>query len=508
MIHTLEISYEISLPDAITCVHRLNERTHSHKGYRITNFLDTAKRSSPLVFVVPELSGILTITVKKHQFRNSNPAFRIYFLIEAEILRTGTDTLDLYYSSSEHAKQLQTQYAKAIYNLFPEAFNGRPAHLLFTSNFADPKSYTEEEHLHMHGGMYSLPYLALASVKRIDFTYDMVLNSPEDANLYVYMVQNSYYDSRKKVEIKGKNRNPDSSLKCYDKIYESGSRAISFYDKYNKMMDPVYNSRSNITQIRETARNIARIELPIFNPARSKVKSMTWLQIPEDAIPLGPLPYLANEQVPFIAFFKEFAYHIGNGPDLKWYKRGELKKQLNIKVRQNKITKGARDFMMKISQAIAQGRCKNDSYSLKKAITAFKENGKITLHKKRNKNKEQVLEEFQCTIDQYHYYNRLAMENGIMLVTIPDSKHVKELSVQSPIRNFDHHKVGSQLTTNMLPYQSISNYDAQELEPVKDLYDAILSFLYDKYDQYADNHNKNMNALRIPAEEFELETEQ
>ena len=36
---------------------------------------------------------------------------------------------------------------------------------------------------------------------------------------------------------KGKNRNPDSSLKCYDKIYESGSRAISFYDKYNKMMD-------------------------------------------------------------------------------------------------------------------------------------------------------------------------------------------------------------------------------------------------------------------------------
>ena len=59
-----------------------------------------------------------------------------------------------------------------------------------------------------------------------------------------------------------------------------------------------------------------------------------------------------------------------------------------------------------------------------------------------------------------------------------------------------------------MPYQSISNYDAQELEPVKDLYDAILSFLYDKYDQYADNHNKNMNALRIPAEEFELETEQ
>ena len=463
--------------------------------------MDTAKRSNPLVFVVPELSGILTITVKKHRLRNSKPTFRIYFLIEAEILRTGTDTLDLYFSSPEHAKQLQTQYAKAIYNLFPEAFNGRPAHLLFTSNFADPKSYTEEEHLHMHGGMYSLPYLALVSVKRIDFTYDIVLNSPEDTQLFVYMVQQSYYDSRKKVEIKGRNRNPDSSLKCYDKSYKSGSRAISFYDKYNKMMDPVYNSRSNITLIRETARNIARIELPFSNPARSKIKSMTWLQIPEDAIPLGPLPYLANEQVPFIAFFKEFAYHIGNGPDLKWYKRGELKKQLNIKVRQNKITKGARDFMIKISQAIAQGRCKNDSYSLKKAITAFKENGKITLHKKRNKNKEQVLEEFQCTIDQYHYYNRLAMENGIMLVTIPDSKHVKELSVQSPIRNFDHHKVGSQVITNMLPYQSISNYDAPEMEPVKDLYDAILEFLYGLYDEYNASWNSKMEEALIPITE-------
>ena len=466
MIHTLEISYEISLPDAITCVHRLNERTHSHKGYRITNFLDTAKRSSPLVFVVPDLSGILTITVKKHQFRNSNPAFRIYFLIEAEILRTGTDTLDLYYSSSEHAKQLQTQYAKAIYNLFPEAFNGRPAHLLFTSNFADPKSYTEEEHLHMHGGMYSLPYLALASVKRIDFTYDMVLNSPEDANLYVYMVQNSYYDSSKKVEKKGKNRNPDSSLKCYDKIYESGSRAISFYDKYNKMMDPVYNSRSNIAQIRETARNIARIELPIFNPARSKVKSMTWLQIPEDAIPLGPLPYLTNEQVPRIAFFKEFANHIGNGPDLKWYKRGALKTQLNIMVRQNKITKGARDFMIKISQAIAQSRCKNDSYGLKKAITAFK------------------------------------MKKGLMLVTIPDSKKTKQLSTQlPPLRNFAYTDVGCQLTTRMLPYQSISEYDAPELEPVKELYDDVLSFLYGLYDEYAAQWNSNMEEALIPVTE-------
>ena len=263
------------------------------------------------------------------------------------------------------------------------------------------------------------------------------------------------------------------------------------------MMDPVYDSRPNIAQDRAAAHNVARIEVSILNPARTTVKSMTWLHVPVDMIPLGPLPYLANEQVFFIAFFKEHAYHIGNGPDLKWYKREELKKQLNNLVRRERITKDAKNFMIKISQAISQGRSKNDSYSLKKAITAFKENGKIELHKKRNKNKEQVREEFKCTIGQYNYYKNLAMNNGIMLVTIPDSWHVKEFPVQPPLRNFDRLEVGAQKTTHMLTYQSISEYDAPELEPVKDLYDSILKFLYCKYDQYAASHNADYEAAKI-----------
>ena len=60
MIHTLEISYEISLPDAITCVHRLNERTHEvTKGlspHQLSGVL--LREAILLVFVVPELSGI------------------------------------------------------------------------------------------------------------------------------------------------------------------------------------------------------------------------------------------------------------------------------------------------------------------------------------------------------------------------------------------------------------------------------------------------------------------
>lgn len=508
MIHTFEVSYELELPDAIACVRRLNERTQAYDRYRLTGFFDIRKNSKSLIFVLPELTGILEIEVKKNRFRNRNTEFRIYFIIEAEVLRTGINTLALFFCSSIHAKELQTQYARAIYNLFPEAFTGRPALSLYYSGFADKKSYTDDEK--EHSGLYSLPYLALASVKRLDFTYDVQLNNPEEAQLFLYMVEQSYYDSRKKTVKKGKNRNPDSDEKCYDKGFQNDSRTFSVYNKYNKIKDPKYNSQPNIEQKQEDARNIVRIEMPITKHGRTKVKSMTWLKIPNDAIPLGPLPYLATEQVSYNQLHKEYYNHIGyvdydgndNIPDLNWYRRDILKTRINKLVRQKEITRGAKDYMLKISQAISQGRCKNDGYSLKKAIDAFKEDGMIVLHKKRNKDKEQVPETFYCSYDQYIYYKDLAMKKGLMLVTIPDSKKTKQLSTQlPPLRNFAYTDVGCQLTTRMLPYQSISEYDAPELEPVKELYDDVLSFLYGLYDEYAAQWNSNMEEALIPVTE-------
>lgn len=508
MIHTFEVSYELELPDVITCVQRLNERTQAYNRYWLTNFFNIEKSSKSLIFVVPELAGILKIEVKKHRFRNSNTVFRIYFLIEAEVLRTGINTLDLFFCSSVHAKELQAQYAKAIYDLFPEAFTGRPALSLYYSDFADKKSYTDEEK--EHSGLYSLPYLALASVKRLDFTYDVQLNTPEEAQLFLYMVGQSYYDSRKKTEKKGKNRNPDSNEKCYDKGFQNGTRDFNTYNKHNKLMDPVYDDRPNIKQMRVHSRNVVRIEMPITKFDRVKVKSMTWLKLSDDAIPLGPLPYLATEQVPYNQLHKEYYNHIGyinydgidDYPDLNWFRRDILKTRLNKLVRKKEITRDAEYYMLKISQAISQGRCKNDSNNLKKAIDAFKEDGRIVLHKKRNKNKEQVPETFNCTYDQYKYYRDLAMKKGLMLVTIPDSKKTKQLSTQlRTLRNFAYTDLGGQLTTRMLPYQSISEYDAPELEPVKGLYDDILSFLYGLYDECAAQWNSKMEEALIPVTE-------
>ena len=504
MIHTFKISYQLSLSDATTCAWGLNKRLPKPKlGKYITEFLNIEKKLGHQVFKIPELTGIKTITLVKYEDRNGGTVFRIYIMIEAEVLRTGNDTLDLYICSPEHAKQLQTQYARAIYSLFPEAFTGRPATILYNTDFAPKESYAEDE-FQEHSGLYSLPYLALASVKRIDFTYDVVRNSPEDAKLFTYMVQQSYYDGLKKKEKTGKQRNPGSKEKCNDKEYLNGSKAFSVYYKYDKLMDKKYDDQPNIAQKREDARNIVRIELPTFNPGRTKAKSYTCLWIPGTALTLGPLPYLANEQIPFIAFHKEYGDHVGNGPNLKWYKRRELNKRLNKLAREGQISEHAKTMMKKISQAIAQGRSRQFSNSLKKAITAFKENGEIILHRKRDKNtKEQILETFKCSIGQYNSHRKLAMNNGMMLVTIPDSAKFRELSALTILRNYEFGLLGSQITIHILPYQSVTE-TAPEMEPVKDMYDSILSFLYELHDNFMERHNNEYEGARISTENAEI----
>lgn len=496
MIHTFKISYGLSLTDATTCAWALNRRLPKPKLKEyITDFLDINKKLGHQVFKIPDLTGIQLITLVKYEDRNGFTVFRIYFLIEAEILRTGNDTLDLYICTPEHAKELQTQYAKAIYSLLPEAFTGRPALLLYNTDFAPEESYAEEE-FQEHSGLYSLPYLALASIKRMDFTYDIVRSSPEDAKLFTYMVQQSYYDSRKKKVAKGKQKKPDSKDICYDKEFANDSRAFNVYYKYDKMMDKKYDTRPNIPQIREDSRNIVRIELPNFTVSRQKIKSYTHLQIPSDALTLGPLPYLVTEQVPFNVFVKEYGDHIGNGPDLKWYKRRELNERLDELVREGRISEHAKTMMKKISQAISQGRSRQFSHSLAKAITAFKENGEIILHKKRDKDtQEQILETFKCSMAQYNSHKKLAIANGMSLVTIPDSRPFKELSALTVLRNYEFGLLSSVIIANMLPYQSITE-TAPEMEPVKEVYDSILEFLYGLYDQYSADWNAKCEEIK------------
>ncbi len=476
MIHTFAISYGLGLKDANICVRRLNAITQAFKGYLITNFLDIKKKNGHLEFNMPEPLGIKSIKLSKFEDHGGFIQFRICFLIEAEILRTGTDTLDLYYASPEHAKELQTQYAKAIYRLFPGAFAGRPVSLLYDSGFAPKESLITSEEEFEHSGLYSLPYIPLASVSRIDMTFDLVSEDEDHARLLTEMVQKSYYDGWKKIEIEGKSKNPDNT-QCYDKVYKSGSRSFSVYYKYDKMCDEAYIDRPNIIQIQEDSKNITRIEMSFKSQNRQNVKSHTWLKVPKDELTLGPLSYLANDQVSFKVFEKEFCGRVGYHPvALKWYKLRELYKQVNKCVRDGKLKKTESNQIKKIARAIGK------EGSLKPV--------KQLINDKKSKKRP-------CSSGTYRKYRRLAMNNGIMLTPIPDDSMFTELSAVPSFRNYSMLEVGSQFMTTMLPYQPVAE-TAPELEPVKVIYDAILSFLYERYDQYSNPWNAMIEAAMIP----------
>lgn len=475
MIHTLQISYGITVEVANACTYRLNEITHRYdkKMHMIANYLDTKKKKlGHLVFKIPELTGIKSITMVKFTDHNNEVKYRIYFLIEAEILRTGTDTLDLFFASPEHAKELQTNYAKAILSLFPEAFTGRPASQLYNSDFAPKESYKIEEFDNYNGGLYSLPYLPLASVRRVDFTFDYASEDEEHARLFTEMVSKSYYDGHKKKAITGKNRNEATDRKCYDKEYASSYRGFSVYYKYDKMLDKEYDGRQNIVQIRENSLNVTRIEMPIKSPNRVTLKSLTTLKIPDHAIPLGPLPYLANEQVTINLFQIEFKDRVGNFIDLKWRTRDGFDKRVKQLMRTKKLSKTIGNGMIKMSQAVSKRG------SLKNYVEALKEYNESIRGKKIKKEEKKF-----PSIGTFFNYKKTAMLNGLMLPTIAASRPLEELSLSLNIRNYDFQDLNALITTYMLPYQPVTE-SAPEMEPVKDLYDAILSFLYGLYDQY------------------------
>ena len=250
------------------------------------------------------------------------------------------------------------------------------------------------------------------------------------------------------------------------------------------MMSDEYNDRSNIAQIREDSRNVVRIEMPIKSPDRNTIKSLTWLQIPDDAITLGPLPYLATEQVPINLFEKEFFGRVGNAHDLKWYTRDELDKKINKMIRKNEISEHKGHTLSKITAAISKRG------SLNTYIRALKKY-QATKDKKKKNDKKPFL-----TMKAFNDYKDFAMQNGMMLATIPAKHGVPELSAYLNLRNFDHAETGSQLTTHMPSYQSVTEF-APEMEPAKDLYDAILEFLYGLYDQYVEGHNADFEAVKI-----------
>jgi len=138
--------------------------------------------------------------------------------------------------------------------------------------------------------------------------------------------------------------------------------------------------------------------------------------------------------------------------------------------------------------------------SLNTYITALKK-----YQEKRAKNKEKYKNEKKqfLTLKAFMDYRKLAIQNGIMLATIPAKHGIDELSAYLNLRNFDFSEVTWQLIRYMLPYHSITE-EAPEMEPVKDTYDSIMEFLYSRYDQYNAEFTAMAEEAKRSPEEFGL----
>ena len=199
---------------------------------------------------------------------------------------------------------------------------------------------------------------------------------------------------------------------------------------------------------------------------------------------------MASEQVTARLFEKEFIHRVGNFKDLRWLTRDGFDEIINKKMRAKEISKTVGNGLIKMSQAVSKRG------SLKKYVDALKKYNE-SIQGKKIKKKDRKFP----SLGTFFNYKKTAMLKGLMLPTIPANRSLKELPVKLTFRSFDLDELNWVIATYMLPYQSVTE-SAPELEPVKDLYDAILKFLYELYDQYNADNNAQWEAAIRQSEEI------
>ena len=516
MIHTFEILYILNRRAAIYCAHRLNQRVNASKRKDpddIKKFLRQThirKKYEGLQFKGLRLPGIHQIDLLKYKKVPGN--FFLYITIEPEVLLTKENTMDVYYCSVPNAKQLQTEYAKAIYVLFPRAFEGRPN--LEQVRYADQKTIHPDEWKNYT--LYWLPYLPLSILTRVDFCVNYKL---DNANLYVELIRKSYYSSRKK-EKKFKNLNPFSEDKSHDSLFYDKTSGFCIYNKYNKMMDPKKDYMHNIEVIREEAKDVIRIERPFYKISKPKLYSLVGIHIPkaiegeEAPLKLGPLPLIYDESVGLRTIFKEYVTNVlgikrtrvkeylAHHGEFKWVSLKRLPRELDRRLEAGQITRHNHDTVLKMAYAVSRAR------SVKKGAANCAANKKI--YWDQNEDGKRIEIKYYRSENLFRKTWQTMHEFGMMLLRIPDKREVfgcenndweaKELDANF-IFDIENNMVGIGTIIEdkqemrrkgveidkFPPYKVIRDYDTPDPLEVYHNYHEVLDKLYHLLNKYAED---------------------
>lgn len=515
MIHTFEILYILNRRAATYCAFKLNQRVNTAEkksNVEIRRFLRTIhirRNSEGIRFKGLRIPGIHEMDLLK--MKNAPGSFFLYIMIEPEVLLTGENTLDVFFCSIPNAKHLQSKYAQAIFELFPKAFEGRPP--LQQVRFHDqPEIHEDEWKL---GGLFMIPYLALALISRIDFCANYKL---DNASLYVEMVRKSYYHPRRK-NVKFKNLNPYSELKGNDTLFYDKTSGFCIYDKGSKMWSHGYDRMHNIAQIREEAENVIRIERPFYKVTKTKLMRLTGLKIPEARVceeaplKLGPMPFLIDEGSGLKTIFDEYKqcvlgikrtklheYDIVNRQEFKWVSTKRFLREMDRLLEEKQIRQQWHDTVLKMAYATSEAR------SVKRGMHNCNVGTHIYWGQDEEGNKIRI--PYQRSSGSFYDTWQRMHELGMMLFRIPNERYVEgqsdiEVDEEGHVQELDANfifdvnnmvSIGIDLKDtpvtsgfHFLPYKVVRGYDTPDPLEVRHNYAEILSILYQRLWNYIEN---------------------
>ena len=512
MVHTFEILYILERRSATYCAYRLNqhvnadERRDNRDVRRFLRTIHIRKKHEGLQFKGLRIPGLHQMDLVK--YKDAPGLFFLYIMIEPEVLIKGENTLDVFYCSVPNLKELQNCYAKAIFTLFPRAFEGRPP--------ISQVRYHDQQNVHPDewklGGLLNIPYLGLSYLSRIDFCVNYKV---DNADLYVELIRKSYYSTRKK-NIKFKNLNPYSEDRSNDALFYDKTSGFSIYNKYNKMMDPEKDNMYNIDQLREDAKDVIRIERPFYKVSKQKLFSLTGIIVPkaeeglEAPLKMGPLPLLYTEEIGLRSIFKEYQQcvlgfkrnewsDIYDHPSFKWVTCKRFKREMDRLYEAGRITKQRHDTVLKMAYATTEAR------SVKKAVQNCDAGTHVYWEQDDEGNKIRV--PFQRSADNFRKTWQDMHELGMMLFRIPNDREVvgienKEWEAKEldPYFVFDVENnmvgIGNMLEKehtshyDFLPYKVIRAYESDDPLEVQYNYEEITYIIYQRLEKYIDDSIK------------------
>ncbi len=447
MLHSFEIQYPLSSYAASYCIYRLNyprrisklipeHKVSLWKKEEVNSFFEQPKNKGFKSLVDDDIKkrypGILKIAL----FHTYNQEYvGEQFFIRMKI--NPCSLLLCYYSENlfvctfENNEILQNAYAKFIFNLFPRAFI-EPVPLnydqcLKTDKYVINKTTGEKlylsEWLEKYRTLAAIPYLGLASVKRIDYAKNLKL--PKNFQHFLVLAKRSVLDRRKKVFLP----NNREKLELKNK-----SKTFAVYEKVKVTDDDC------------STKEIVRIKTILRNPSKEWKRHNLKINTEKDCVKLykkargGLLPFL-DESVAEKIIKVEFDKMVGPGDFYSTYRAWKIIDESKFKMDKKRNLK---ELMQLISQC----------WSLEKAEKQYIMGASLKKSRKMVKGSQQT---FRKSIKQLR-------ELGVQPLRILDSWHLSHL--HNPIEDDVSRKIlfGPEPLNQLLSKKALKKYEDTKLE--------------------------------------------